>query len=288
MEGDTGLKNYQELLETKSLWIILVIVLAGIGIASVVSTSVQQARAPSTHQFATTEIPDFGSMPNFGELPDFSAYTNVDQLKAAFFSYIEPMVEYNNEVVLEQRRALLSIQGRSSDWDSLALLEQQFILALADAYKLDWNQQEKNEVLVSLLKRVDQIPVSLALVQAAKESGWGRSRFAVEANNLFGQWCYSSGCGLVPARRLEGATNEVQKFDSVAAAIFSYMRNLNTHNSYEELRSIRASLRDSGEPVSADALAEGLIYYSQRREAYVEEIKTMLIQYREFTEQSRA
>lgn len=281
------MNNRQELLQTKFLWIVFIVVLAGILISSIVATSMEQARTPPA-AFALTEIPIFEPVPDFGELPDFSSYTNVDQLKGAFFSYIEPMVEYNNQVILRQRLALISIQEKFSDWESLAPVEREFILGLAVEYELEWNQQDAGEIMLGLINRVDQIPPSLALVQAAKESGWGRSRFAIEANNLFGQWCYSKNCGLVPVGRQEGATNQVQKFESVAAAIHSYMNNLNTHSSYQELRSIREEQRNNGEAVTAEALAEGLIYYSQRREAYVEEIRTMLIQYRDFSEANRA
>jgi Bax protein len=281
------LKNYQELLQIKFLWILLILVLAGILISARVSSSLEQARTAASSlggQYSVMEIPVSELMPNFGDLPDFSLYSNVDQLKGAFFSYIRPMVEYNNQIILQQRRALISIQEKFSDWESLASVEKEFILALAVEYKLGWEQKGAAETLNGLIRRVDQIPPALALVQAAKESGWGRSRFAIEANNLFGQWCYSMGCGLIPARRQEGATNEVQKFGSVAAAIYSYMNNLNTHSSYEELRSIRAEQQKNDGPVTAEALAEGLVYYSQRREAYVEEIRTMLIQYRNFSE----
>lgn len=285
------MKHNQELLQTKFLWVALILVLSGILVSTMVSTSIEQARTPTgslVSRYALIDIAASESMPNFGELPDFSSYSNVDQLKGAFFSYIEPMVEYNNQIILKQRLALISIQERFSDWESLSSIEQGYILALSLEYKLEWNQQDAAENLLRLIARVDQIPPSLALVQAAKESGWGRSRFAVEANNLFGQWCYSKNCGLVPAQRQEGATNEVRKFESVAVAIYSYMNNLNTHSSYQELRSIRAEQQKSGNPVTAEALAEGLIYYSQRREAYVEEIQAMLIQYRKFSEATRA
>jgi len=127
-----------------------------------------------------------------------------------------------------------------------------------------------------LLARVDVIPPKLALIQAAKESGWGTSRFARSANNLFGEWCFSEGCGVVPASRSEGRRHEVESFDSVQDAIASYVRNLNSHPSYAPLRERRAALRAAGEAPTALALADGLGRYSERGEAYVQEVKSMI------------
>ncbi|MEX0914821.1 MAG: glucosaminidase domain-containing protein, partial [Wenzhouxiangellaceae bacterium] len=147
---------------------------------------------------------------------------------------------------------------------------------LAEEYDVDWERDDRLESVAMLERRVDAVPVSLALVQAATESGWGRSRFAVEGNNLFGHWCYRRGCGLVPERRNTGAAHEVAAFDSVSASVRRYLHNLNTHAAYAPLRAIRARLRDNGESPSAMALADGLTRYSERREEYVDEIKTVI------------
>jgi Bax protein len=114
------------------------------------------------------------------------------------------------------------------------------------------------------------------LAQAANESAWGRSRFATEGNNLFGQWCFSQGCGLIPNGRPEGATYEVAVFDTPLDSIRSYMMNLNSFHAYDELRKIRKERRDQGQMITGKALAEGLINYSTRREEYVKEIQLMI------------
>lgn len=232
--------------------------------------------------------------PDFGELPDFSVYTDVNQMKADFYDYLQPIVEYHNRRILVQRDQLQECYNKLEGHTKLGSRDKGFIRALAKQYEYelpkDWSKNISgnpgehpfHQVYRQLMLRVDEIPVDLALVQAAKESGWGRSRFAVQANNLFGQWCYSPGCGLVPKRRGADATHEVQKFESVADAIGSYMNNLNSHASYETLRLIRAGLRSVDSPVKGMALADGLIYYSQRREAYVDEVKTMIHQYHDF------
>lgn len=232
-------------------------------------------------QLLVKEVPK----PEVQPLPDFASYRDVDQLKSEFFDYLQPIVEYHNQVIQLQRQILLAIAAKYDNGDILLEEEMAFVRGLAEGYDVDLEQLPLLQALDLLERRVDVIPRSLVLVQAAKESGWGRSRFAVEANNLFGQWCYSEGCGLVPSGRVEGANNEVQYFDSVDEAIASYMNNLNTHYSYLDFRLIRESLREEEEPLSGEELAEGLLYYSQRREAYVEEIKTMLDQYHEFQAQ---
>ena len=146
---------------------------------------------------------------------------------------------------------------------------------LAKDYRHNTESATKKEV-AELLLRVDQVPASLALAQAAMESAWGTSRFAVQGNNLFGQWCYQKGCGLVPLRRNAGSTHEVAKFDSVSDAIKSYLKNINTHRAYADLRNDRASLRSAGKPITGHQLAEGLIDYSELREAYVHEIQAVI------------
>jgi Bax protein len=220
--------------------------------------------------------------PDIEELPDFAGIPDVNEMKAEFFDYLEPIVYYHDQVIQAQRQILLSILDKNSNDHSLSEAELDFIEGLAEEYEVDLEEYSFEEALALLERRVDLIPEPLVMVQAAKESGWGRSRFAVEANNLFGQWCYSRGCGLVPEARAEGLRNEVKRFDSVEEAIASYMKNLNTHDSYLEFRLLRAELREEEKPLRGMDLADGLLFYSQRRQAYVDELKTMLRQYHEF------
>ena len=206
-------------------------------------------------------------------LPDFSIHTDVKQQKMAFFNYIFPLINEQNQLIRDQRERLLVLAGTASENQNKA--DQKFITELAGYYKVDAESLNKT-VIETLLLRVDQVPASLALAQAAMESAWGTSRFAVQANNLFGQWCYEEGCGLVPLRRNAGSKHEVAKFDSVSNAIRSYLRNINTHRAYSDLREHRAILRDEGKTVSGHLLAENLIDYSEMREAYVHEIQAVI------------
>jgi Bax protein len=209
-------------------------------------------------------------------LPDFAAIDEIPARKQAFFEFLAPIVRQENEQVLEQRERLLEILEEASDGRSPDWLDRRWLKRLSAEYDVEWNPEQPLARADVLERRVDFVPVPLALVQAATESGWGRSRFATEANNLFGHWCYERGCGLVPARRNDDAAHEVAAFDSVRQSVSRYLHNLNTHAAYRPLRAIRARLRAAGRRPTAMALAEGLERYSERREAYVEEIKTVI------------
>lgn len=219
----------------------------------------------------------------FPPLPNFGAIDRTQDKKAAFIDYLTPIVEYYNGRILEDRRHLQRVQesvarsGGKPSWADALWLRQ-----LAKRYAVEWEEDRMAAVLDILARRVDIIPVPLVLVQAAKESSWGQSRFAVQAKNLFGEWCFSEGCGVKPKRRPDGARHEVRRFDRVSDSIRSYLYNLNTHPGYKKLRVIRQHLREHDQPVTAEALAEGLSRYSERREAYVAEVKAMIAQYYRF------
>ena len=127
-----------------------------------------------------------------------------------------------------------------------------------------------------LLKRINVIPPSLAMAQGANESAWGTSRFARKANNFFGQWCYKKGCGIVPARRDKGTKHEVRRFSNPQQSVGAYIFNLNTGRVYSLIRKLRVASQANSTNPSGYELAKGLIKYSQRREAYVKEIRSMI------------
>lgn len=223
-------------------------------------------------------------IPDFGDLPDFATIRDARERKAAFFDYLTPIVHYHNGRIRAERAMLKERLGKVENGESLDSNDEAVIERLAVHYEQDWNPNKPAHSLRQLLLRVDILPLELVLVQAAKESGWGRSRLAVTANNLFGQWCYSPGCGIVPRNRAVGKTHEVQRFATVSEAIRAYMDNLNTHTPYKTLRLIRAGLRVGGEAIDGVLLADGLLHYSQRRGEYVAEVKSMIRQYRRFEE----
>jgi Bax protein len=220
--------------------------------------------------------------PRFPSLPDFTAFSQIDDMKAAFFDYLKPIVEYYNARILEDREHLIRVAASITPGDKISWVDARWLQKLAVQYEVEWNENDVDTVVKKLIRRVDIIPVPLVLVQAAKESSWGQSRFAVEAHNLFGQWCFHQGCGVEPDHRSSGAKHEIRRFKTTGESVRSYLHNLNTHASYADLRRIRQRLRKNHQPITASALANGLARYSERREAYVEEVKSMISQYKRF------
>jgi Bax protein len=207
-----------------------------------------------------------------GPMPDFTAYEAGPERKSQFFEFMRPLIREENARILEQRERLQAL----ADEGEVGWLDRRWLRGLAEDYGLEAEEYEDDTLMAALLRRVDAVPVSLALAQAAKESGWGTSRFARKGYNLFGQWCYEPGCGLVPRSRGEGRSHEVRAFDSPRDSVASYLRNINTHPGYRELRRARAGLRAAGRPLSGLVLAEQLHRYSERGEAYVQEIKGLI------------
>ena len=195
-----------------------------------------------------------------------------------FFAYLQPIVAVVSSDVDEERAFVLETKARIAAGKGLTGAQHARVAELADRYDVDAEGDAPIETVLSqLAERVDTIPTSLVLVQAATESGWGTSRFAVEGNNLFGQRCYDTGCGLVPA----GRTNpnfSVKVFASVEDSVRSYVHNINTHSQYVEFRRVRSAQRERGEPLGSIALAATLAHYSERRFAYVSDIKALIAQ----------
>jgi len=205
--------------------------------------------------------------------PNFSGFDAGKARKMAFFSYFAPLIDENNQSIENTRKQLLSWHKNKENigwWDERKLAD------LAIQYRVKNFTIDDEESWQKLLKRVDVLPPSLVLAQAANESAWGTSRFAKVANNYFGQWCYEKGCGFVPMQRSAGEVHEVAAFDTPVASLESYMNNLNSHPAYQLLRDIRAQRRKQNQPITGSALAAGLIKYSQRGEEYIEEIRAMI------------
>ena len=225
-------------------------------------------------QLSSNAMTPPAGVPSSEALPDFSTYTDVKAKKTAFFGYMLPLVEARNLHIQGQREQLLMVAERAQD--VLSEQDAKTIAELAAAYRMADADMTSTDLVEELLIRIDTVPTSLALAQAAVESGWGTSRFAVQANNLFGQWCYEKGCGLVPNQRNSGANHEVAKFANVSDAVYSYTRNINTHRAYKDLRVTRAGLREDNETISGHILAEGLLRYSERGKDYVHELQAVI------------
>lgn len=215
----------------------------------------------------------FKSHPISGDAPNFAEITDVKARKKAFFNFLKPFVDEKNQLILQDRKRLKSLMSNKRQ---LTANEVKWISSLRKSLKLEVKESYSKSDINTLLHRLDIIPVSLVLAQAANESAWGTSRFATQGNNYFGQWCFSKGCGLVPESRDDDADHEVRKFHNARESVFAYIDNLNRNAAYKSLRATRQSLREKQESISGLALAEGLLSYSQRGEEYVDEIKGLI------------
>ena len=155
------------------------------------------------------------------DIPDFASILDVKKKKATFFGYMKTMVDQENDRLDQLRNRILELQQAEVRSEQ----DEAWLLKTARSYRLKNKTSVDESLFDALLSRVDQIPASLALVQAANESAWGTSRFAREANNFYGQWCFTPGCGVVPEGRPEGKTYEVRKFNSPLASVrFLYVQ----------------------------------------------------------------
>jgi Bax protein len=197
---------------------------------------------------------------------DMSNIKGVSDKKRRFFDFMRPIINDENAKILKLREKLFAAKEHNNN--------KRFVAHVAKTYSVNWDHEKEN--WDKLLERVDTIALELSLAQSADESAWGQSRFAQQGNNFFGQWCYTKGCGIIPSERNRGSTHEVARFNSVNDSVRSYIKTINTGSVYWPLRKIRRKAREQNKPVSAYELAAGLIKYSQRREAYVKEVRSMI------------
>ncbi len=201
---------------------------------------------------------------------DIGDVREVRRKKALFIKTVLPLILQVNDEIRDERARLLDLQSRRLNGEKLAAVDRLWLLAMAERYKV------KRGNLKELIKRVDIIPVSLALAQAAEESGWGSSRFTREGNAMFGQWTTKQAKGIIPAKRDAGKTHKIKVFESLLHSARAYAINLNTHRAYRELRTVRKKLRRLGEPVQGRRLVETLTAYSERGQDYVKTIRAIM------------
>lgn len=206
---------------------------------------------------------------------DLNGSVSTTDKKLAFFMGLLPMILLANQEIARERENILQILARSRVMETRSG-DQKRLEDIMARYGIRGNPLNDHRTRSHLLRRVDTIPPSLVLAQAANESAWGTSRFAQIGNNLFGEWTYRTGSGIVPEGRPDGETYEVRKFSSIFASIRSYMNNLNRNGAYAKLRQIRENLRSTKQPVTGIALAHGLQNYSERGEEYISEIQAMI------------
>ncbi len=209
-------------------------------------------------------------------LPADLAELSPDQRKVVFAATVLPLVLRVNEMLIEDRQHLESIRQRAIDGGRIENWEVRWSLRVARTYRTGQPQSLNQVDWQALLQRLDIIPPSLGIAQAANESGWGTSRFAQEGNAIFGQWIFGDGPGMIPAKRPQGSGHRVRSFNFLIESVLGYAQNLNTHEAYQEFRRLRAEGRATGTIPDGSALAATLVNYSVRGEAYVEDIQSII------------
>ncbi len=192
---------------------------------------------------------------------------NTKKRKEFFIQIVLPLILKENNNIRLDRKTLFNIINKSNN----TKIEKKWLKNKFKQYGIPSKD-------LSILKiRMDEIPVSLAIAQAAKETGWGTSRFAQEGNALFGQWTWS-GEGLKPKEADGNKGHKVMKFNVLQASVRAYQRNLNTHSSYENFRLARAQLRDSKRPLDSIILSQFLKNYAETGNQYVEVLQKIIKQ----------
>ncbi len=221
---------------------------------------------------------NFVSLEPITVFPDFASIQNIEIKKQQFFDYLQDYIVAENLKIHKARSQLISYAEIAYDGVVYSSREKDWLMSLSYEYRIDSDFLNERDLVNELLLRVDVIPASLVLAQAANESAWGTSRFTLEGNNIFGQWCYEAGCGIVPNRRPSGATHEVKKFYSVEESVTAYFTNINSHHLYQYFRKLRAQMRAYELDLDPMVLTYGLGRYSERGDSYVDEVQSIIIQ----------
>ena len=186
--------------------------------------------------------------------------------KEIFIKIVLPLILRENEEIISDRKKLFRILGKIKNTQA----EKKWLKFKLKQYKV------KNSDLSELKIRMDIVPVSLAIAQAAKETGWGTSRFALEGNALFGQWTYTAD-GLKPENNITG-NHKVMRFNILQASVRAYKRNLNSHRVYKNFRSERAKLRERGEKINSLKLVKYLDKYAETGKLYTQILEKIIKQ----------
>jgi len=197
---------------------------------------------------------------------------NSKMQKKEFIKLLLPLVQKSDAKVRKERKFVKNFfeNAGNNSFREISEISLARLISLYKKYKIH-NLFDKHEYL----KKIDVVPVSLAIAQAAAESGWGKSRFVLEANNIFGEWTYS-GNGIVPIDREEGKTHTLRIFKTLQASVDSYVLNLNRHKAYRNFRAKRERARKKEIIYNGLMAAKTMLYYSQRRGKYVRFLENII------------
>ena len=189
---------------------------------------------------------------------DFNLISSTKDKKSLFIRSLLPLIISENNKIIEANKRIKKINNNTFEYiarDDALWLKKQFK-----------NYKVKSHHIDDLIAKVDIIPVSIALAQAAIESGWGTSRFVSEGNALFGQWSWFKGSGIIPKKRDSDETYEIKSFENLRQSVAAYMKNLNSHNNYSEFRAVRNNYRINNSKINSINLIKYLSNYAENTE----------------------
>jgi Bax protein len=210
-------------------------------------------------------------------MPDLSTIADSEKKKKQFFELLLPIIEQENTKIFNDRYFVAYVRNQFNNGDPSTQRTLTQLKKLTATYNVA-APLNSPEFWQELLQRVDVIPTSLVLAQAAMESGWGSSRFAQQGNNLFGHWCFVASCGIVPNDRAEEKDHEVATFRTINKSVSEYLLNLNRHANYTDLRAIRYQLRLNNAAITGIELAKGLAGYSELGHDYIDQVAALIIE----------
>jgi Bax protein len=204
---------------------------------------------------------------------DLGTITDLELRKSLFIRALLPSIlAENHRLRMTRERVETLLKDGLSE---TAKSSSSWLGGIMRTYRVD-GDPEQPAVQRRLLRRLDEIPPALVIAQAANESGWGTSRFAVKGNNLFGIWTFKQEQGLIPEARADDMEHSVRTFPDIRTSVKAYLYTLNIGYAYRDLRSLRERMRQNHQPLDAAALAEGLVHYSQRGGEYVNELQAII------------
>jgi len=202
-------------------------------------------------------------------------FLHLNQQKQQFVKTVLPLIINENQKILSNRNDLIILRAKLTENNSLNNYELNKLRKISKKYKIEFDNEHKMEIIDKLLLRVEIIPNSIVLAQAAIESGWGSSRFAQEYNALFGEYTYDNSKGVVPLERENGDTHLIKAFNSYNNSVTSYFNNINSHYAYEDFREIRNIMRERNNFSNVNLLVERLNTYAED-ENYIRTIKQVI------------
>ena len=195
---------------------------------------------------------------------------SVNERKKLFINTLLPIIYSENLKILEDRKKILDWWNESQGENFSRDFWPSWLFELSEKY------ETSDSNLGNLLMKVDVIPISMALAQAAIESGWGTSRYLREGNAIYGQYTFEKDKGIRPERRESNEKFFIKKFSNLSESTRSYFKNINTHRAYDDFREERKKLRMNGVKLSGVKLVKFLTSYSERRDEYVKDVENII------------